>query len=148
MWVVATRLAPVPTRPRVLEFEVAVDRDRVAHSTRGGSDIPREDEWWPEHLVLAALVRCTLGSLDYAARRAGIDASGSGTAYGMVTRRETDGLYAFVEIETTFDVELPSALADDEVSALLRKAEHGCFVSNSLTARPRHRWIVNSREVT
>jgi len=30
---------------------------------------------------------------------------------------------------------------------LVARAEHGCFVSNSLTARPRHGWIVNGQEV-
>ena len=30
---------------------------------------------------------------------------------------------------------------------LVARAEHGCFVSNSLTAKPRHRWIVNGQEV-
>jgi organic hydroperoxide reductase OsmC/OhrA len=110
--------------------------------------IRREDEWWPEHLVLAALVRCTLGSLDYSARRVGLEAAGSGTAHGVVTKREDDGLYAFVDIETTFDVELMSALEEDELRQLVQKAEHGCFVSNSLTAKPRHRWIVNGQEVT
>jgi organic hydroperoxide reductase OsmC/OhrA len=138
----------VPTRPRVLEFEVTVDRDRTAHSALGGRGLPREDAWWPEHLVLAALVRCTLGSLDYSARRAGVEAAGSGTAHGVVTRRRDDGLYAFVEIDTTFDVELTSPLGADELQQLVDKAERGCFVSNSLTAKPRHRWIVNGREVT
>jgi organic hydroperoxide reductase OsmC/OhrA len=137
----------VPTRPRVLEFGVTVDRDRVARSGLGGSGIPREEEWSPEHLVLAALVRCSLGSLDYAARRVGVEAAGSGSAHGVVTKRKGDGLHAFVEIETTFDVELRASLAPDELRALLQKAEHGCFVSNSLTAHPRHRWIVNGQEV-
>lgn len=87
-------------RPRVLEFEVIVDRDRVARSALGGSPLPREAEWWAEHLVLAGLVRCTLASMDYAARRAGLNSVGSGQALGTVTKRE-DGLYAFVDIETT-----------------------------------------------
>jgi hypothetical protein len=33
------------------------------------------------------------------------------------------------------------------VRDLLARAEHGCFVSNSLTTRPRHRWVVNGKEV-
>ena len=138
----------MPTRPRVLEFEVTVDRGRIAHSALGGTGIPREDAWWPEHLVLAALVRCTLGSLDYAARRAGVEAAASGAARGIVTKREVDGLHAFVDIETTFDVELGSALEAEDLRKLVQRAEHGCFVTNSLTAKPRHRWIVNGQEVT
>jgi organic hydroperoxide reductase OsmC/OhrA len=138
----------VPSRPRVLEFDVTVDRAGDAHSALGGSALSRRDEWWAEHLVLAGLVRCTLASMDYTARRAGLDATGAGSAHGVVTKRGEDGLYAFVNIETALEIGLapppdPAALSD-----LVTRAERGCFVSNSLIARPRHRWIVNGQEVT
>jgi len=97
--------------------------------------------------VLVGLVRCTLASLDYAARRAGVNVVSSGSAHGIVTKREEDGLYALVDIETTLDVQLAPALEPDGLHGLLAKAEHGCFVSNSLIAKPRHRWIVNGQEV-
>lgn len=134
-------------RPRVLEFDVTVDRDRVARSALGGGSLPREAEWWAEHYVLAGLVRCTLASLDYAARRAGSNVTGSGAAHGVVTRREEDGRYAFVEIEATFDVQLAPAPDQEALKDLLEKAEAGCFVGNSLTAKPRYSWIVNGEEV-
>lgn len=137
----------MPTRPRVLEFDVTVDQDRVARSALGGSPLPREDEWWAEHIVLAGLVRCTLASMDYSARRAGFDAVGSGQAQGTVAKREEDGLYAFVDIETRLEVALAPAPEREELEELLARAEHGCFVSNSLTSKPRHRWIVNGKEV-
>ena len=68
---------------------------------------------------------------------------------GAAGRRDlgSDGLYAFVAIETRLDVELEPALEPAATLELLEKAERGCFVSNSLTARPRHHWIVNGREV-
>ena len=66
----------------------------------------------------------------------------------MITRRDDDGLYAFVDIETTLDVELAPAPEADALRELVDRAEYGCFVSNSLTAKPRHRWIVNGQEVT
>jgi organic hydroperoxide reductase OsmC/OhrA len=137
----------VPTSPRVLQFDVEVDREGDARSALGGSPIPRETEWWAEHLVLAGLVRCTLASLDYSARRAGVTVVSSGSAHGVVTKRDEDGLHAFVEIETTLKVQVAPMLDDDGLRGLLARAEHGCFVSNSLTARPRHRWIVNGEEV-
>jgi len=137
----------MPTQPRVLEFDVTVDKDRVARSGLGGSPLPREDEWWAEHIVLAGLVRCTLASMDYSARRAGFDAVGSGQAQGTVTKREEDGLYAFVDIQTRLEVDLAPAPGREALEELLAKAEHGCFVSNSLTSKPRHRWIVNGKEV-
>lgn len=137
----------MPTSPRVLQFDVEVDREGDARSALGGSPIPRETEWWAEHLVLAGLVRCTLASLDYSARRAGVTVLSSGSAHGVVTKRDEDGLHAFVEIETTLKVQVAPMLDDDGLRGLLARAEHGCFVSNSLTARPRHRWIVNGEEV-
>jgi len=135
-------------RPRVLQFDVTIDRAGDARSALGGSPLPREAEWWAEHLVLAGLVRCTLASLDYAARRAGVNVVSSGSAHGVVTKREDDGFYALVEIETTLEVQLAPALEPDGLHGLLAKAEHGCFVSNSLTAKPQHRWIVNGEEIS
>ena len=137
----------MPTRPRVLHFDVTVDREGDAHSALGGSALPREVEWWAEHLVLAGLVRCTLASMDYSARRAGLDSTGAGSAHGTVAKRE-DGLHAFVTIETTLEIDVDPAPEPAALQELVAKAEHGCFVSNSLTARPRHRWIVNGQGVT
>jgi len=137
----------MPTRPRVLEFDVTVDRAGDARSALGGSPLPREVEWWAEHVVLAGLVRCTLASMDYTARRSGLESLGAGQAHGTVTRRDEDGLYAFVNIETRLDVDLVPAPEPGVLAELVAKAERGCFVSNSLTVRPRHRWIVNGEEV-
>jgi organic hydroperoxide reductase OsmC/OhrA len=137
----------MPARPRVLEFDVTVDRAGDARSSLGGSLLPREVEWWAEHLVLAGLVRCTLASMDYSARRAGVNSKGVGSAHGVVTRRDDDGLYAFVGIETTLEVDLAPVPKPAALQELVARAEQGCFVSNSLTARPRHRWIVNGTEI-
>ncbi|MCE3286777.1 MAG: OsmC-like protein [Gaiellaceae bacterium] len=136
----------MPTPP-ILQFDITVDPAGDAHSALGGSPLPREAEWWAEHLVLAGLVRCTLASLDYSARRAGVDVVSSGSAHGVVTKRADDGLHALVEIETTLEVQVTPALDDAGLRGLLARAEHGCFVSNSLIARPRHRWIVNGEEI-
>ncbi len=137
----------MPVKPKLLEFEVSVDRDRSARSALGGTSIAREETWWPEHLVLAALVRCTLGSMDYSARRAGLDVVGSGRAHGTVTKREADGLYAFVDIQSELAIELDPPPPREVVDELVEKAERGCFVSNSLTATPRHHWTVNGEEI-
>lgn len=136
------------TRPRVHEFDVTVDRDRVARSALGGTPLPREAEWWAEHYVLAGFVRCTLASMDHAARHAGANVTGSGTAHGVVTKREEDERYAFVEIEATLDVQLAPTPEPEALEGLLAKAEAGCFVGNSLTAKPRYHWIVNGEEVS
>lgn len=125
-------------RARVLEFAASVDRDgRVA--ALGESLLPPEG-WAPEHLVLAGLVRCSLTSLRYHARRAGIEVAASGEASGTVTRRDEDGRYAFVEIECRLDISLTPA--PEDLPALLAKAERDCFVGASLTAKPRYVWNV------
>lgn len=136
------------TTARVLEFDVTVDRDRTARSGRGGSPISRDENWSSEHLVLAGLVRCTLTSLDYSARRAGLEVVASGRAHGVVTKREEDGLYAFVAIESHFEVALDPATDPSALRDLVGHAEKGCFVGNSLVARPSYHWTVNGKEVT
>ena len=60
--------------------------------------------WTPDHLMLAAVVRCSLGSLLYHARRTGLALEGSGRAHGVVTRRESDERFAFVAVEVDLDV--------------------------------------------
>jgi uncharacterized OsmC-like protein len=137
----------VATTARVFEYDIAVDRNRIATSGRGGSSLAPEEAWLAEHLVLAGLVRCTLASLDHAARQAEVEVVASGRAAGTVTKRESDGRYAFVEIEARFEVELATRLDTAEITELLDRAERGCFVGNSLTARPRYRWTVNGEEV-
>jgi organic hydroperoxide reductase OsmC/OhrA len=138
----------MPVRARVLEFDVTVDRGGDARSALGGSPLLREDEWWAEHLVLAGLVRCTLASMSYTAHRAGLELTAAGSAHGKVTKREADGLYAFVDIETRLEVDLAPAPDAAALRDLVAWAERGCFVSNSLTAKPRHRWVVNGEEVS
>jgi organic hydroperoxide reductase OsmC/OhrA len=132
---------------RVLEFEVAVDADRTARSGLGGSPIEKQDAWWSEHLVLAGLVRCTLASMDYSAHRAGLEVTGAGRAHGTVTKRKEDGRYAFVQIESHLEIQLEPSPDQATVRELVEKAEHGCFVGNSLVARPSYHWTVNGEEI-
>lgn len=132
---------------RVFEYGVAVDRTGTATSGLGGSALAQEEAWLAEHLVLAGLVRCTLASLDHAARRAEVEAGAEGRARATVTKRSEDGRYAFVEIEATFDVEISPPLDPTALAQLIERAERGCFVGNSLTARPRYRWTVNGEEL-
>ena len=105
-------------------------------------DVP--PEWTPEHLLLAALVRCSLTSFTYHAERAGLAVGNrTGSARGMVTKRESDERYAFVEV----DVDLAVAVEPEpeDIVGLLAKAERDCFVGASLTVKPRYHWTVNGR---
>jgi organic hydroperoxide reductase OsmC/OhrA len=134
-------------RPRVLEFEVSVDRDRTARSALGGGSLEREEEWCAEHLVLAGLVRCLLASADHTARRLELEIAGSGQAHGTVTKRQEDGLYGLVDVEVRLEVEVRPAPAPETLAELIERAERGCFVGNSLTATPRYVWTVNGEAV-
>jgi uncharacterized OsmC-like protein len=137
----------VATPGRVYEFEVAVDRDGTATSSRGGQPILKEDAWWAEHLVLAGLVRCTLASLDHAARRAELGVVAEGRAHGTVARREEDGRYACLEVETSLEVELSPPPERAVLAEVVERTERGCFVGNSLTATPVYRWTINGEEL-
>lgn len=97
--------------------------------------------------MLAALAICSVTSLRYHVRRANLDLVATASASGTVTRREEDGRYAFVEVECRIEAELEPIPPGDELAALLVKAERGCFVGASLTAKPQYRWVVNGREV-
>ena len=128
--------------PRAKHFEYALSVDRAGTATPGGGEpLALGEEWTPEHLVLAGLVRCSIASLQYHAQRANRDAVADASAWGLVTRRDEDGRYAFVEIECRIEVEVEPA--PDDVGALLAKAERDCFVGASLTVKPRYRWTVN-----
>jgi organic hydroperoxide reductase OsmC/OhrA len=130
-----------------LEYAVSVDRDGAARSEEGGSPIGREDEWSAEHLVLAGLCRCTQTSLDYHARRSNVKATSEARAHGVVTKREGDGRYAFVEVDIALDAVLDPPLAGEDLRTLLARAERDCFVGNSLTTAPQYRWTVEGEEI-
>jgi organic hydroperoxide reductase OsmC/OhrA len=135
-------------RARTFEYAVELDGDWQATSDRGGATLAHDgDNWTPEHLLLAALCRCTLTSLGYHARRDGIETRSSGRAHGTVTRRDEDGRFAFVAIEVDFDVTLQPAPSPTALSELLAAAERDCFVGASLRVEPVYRWTVDGRVV-
>jgi uncharacterized OsmC-like protein len=136
-------VSTVAVTAKTFEYATAIDRSGRANAD-GGTAAELPGDWKPEHFLLAGLIRCTLVSLRYHARRLGIDdLVASGAATGRVTKREEDERYAFVEIDAAFDVELDPLPAEDDVSELVAKAERDCFVGASLTSPPRYRWTVN-----
>ena len=125
---------------KVLEYAVEVDRGNRM-TIPGGAQIEHAEGWSPDHLLLAALVRCSIDSFTYHARRAGHDVSASGSAHGKITKRDVDGRYAFVTIDVAIDAQLePRAGETDE---LIAKAERDCFVGASLTIKPEYTWRVS-----
>ena len=134
-------------RARVFEFQVETDRDWTVRSERGGSPLAREAAWTPEHLLLAALSRCTLTSLEYHAKRAGVEATAAVSAHGTVTRRESDGRFAFVAIEVALDLAVEPRPDAASLRKLLDVAERDCFVGASLTAEPNYTWTIDGEEL-
>jgi organic hydroperoxide reductase OsmC/OhrA len=123
-------------------FDYAVELERGGRMTiPGGGVLDSPEGWSPDHLLLAALVRCSIESLTYHARLQGREVSASGFASGKVTRRADDGRYAFVEIACEIDAVLTPRGAD--VDDLVAKAERDCFVGASLTVKPHYEWRVS-----
>ena len=134
---------------RAKELRYAVDLTTAGELTdENGVALDAPAEWSPEHLLLAALMRCSLKSLRYHAERSGVDVrSTSGSSRTLVTKRETDDRYALVETEVELVVELAPEPEPDALAELLALAERDCFVGSSLTAKPSYRWVVNGRTV-
>lgn len=126
------------TTPKRLEYSV---------SERSGTPAQAEPDWTAEHLLLSALARCSLSSLEYYAKRANVTVSGSAEADGVVTRRDSDGRFAFVEARVALDVDVEPALESEALAKLLDSAEWGCFIGASLTAKPTYEWRVNGEAV-
>jgi organic hydroperoxide reductase OsmC/OhrA len=120
--------------PKRLEYAVA---------EKSGSPPRVEPDWTAEHMLLAALARCSLRSLEFYAKRVNVEISGSADADGVVTRRDSDGRYAFVETRVGLDVRVEPRLDGEPLRDLLERAERGCFIGASLTAPPRYEWRVN-----
>ena len=131
-------------RAKSFDYAIEIDEAWDARSERGGAVLAgvEEEQWAPEHLVLAGLARCSLTSLRYHCRRAGVELTSKASARGTVTRREEDGRFAFVEIAVQADVAFEPRPDDATVAELLTKGERDCFVASSLTAKPTYDWRV------
>jgi uncharacterized OsmC-like protein len=128
---------------RAKEFRYAVDLGQGSVlRTEDGTQLEADPAWSPEHLLLAALVRCSLQSLRHHARRAGIEvANASASARALFAKRESDGRYALAECDVELDVRLSPPPGEAELAALLEKAERDCFIGASLTVTPTYRWL-------
>ncbi|MGH3038853.1 MAG: OsmC family protein [Gaiellaceae bacterium] len=130
------------------QFEYAATLGADGSLLADGSDpIEPGEAWSPEHLVLGGLMRCTLKSLSFHADRAGISVRGEASSSGVVAKRESDGRFAFVELECGLDVRLDPDPGAEQLAELLALAERDCFVGASLTQAPRYEWRVNGEVV-
>jgi organic hydroperoxide reductase OsmC/OhrA len=130
----------VVVKPKEFRYAVDLSEGDVVR-TEDGTPLGGGPEWTPEHLLLAALLRCSLTSLRYHAKRAGIAVTtATGSAEALFTRRERDGRFAIAEAELSLDVRLEPQPGEAELAELLEKAERDCFVGASLTVKPVYRW--------
>ena len=124
------------------EFRYAVDLgEGDVVRTEDGTPLGPGPDWTPEHLLLAALLRCSLTSLRYHARRARIEvARATGSAAALFTKRESDGRFAAVEVRVDLAISLEPQPGEAELAELLEKAERDCFIGASLTVKPSYAW--------
>lgn len=129
-------------KPKRFAYSVAVDHSGRISAEDEASFVDVGDEWTADHLLLAAVVRCSIVSLQFHARRANMSATASGSARGVVTRPEGEDRFRFVEIDVEIDGELDPPPDPAALGRLLLVAERDCFVGSSLVAKPAYRWRV------
>jgi uncharacterized OsmC-like protein len=140
-------MSGVAVRAKELRYAVELTTDGELTEEHGVA-LDVSAEWSPEHLMLAALVRCSLKSLRYHAGRNGVEVrTTAGSGRTLVTKRETDGRYALVETHVEVALAIDPDPETDALADLLALAERDCFVGSSLTATPSYRWIVNGRTI-
>jgi organic hydroperoxide reductase OsmC/OhrA len=130
----------VATRAKTLEYAVELDGGGRMTIPGGGQFVPPEG-WSADHLLLAALVRCSIDSFTYHARRAGHEVAASGSAQGTITKSGEDDRYRFVSIDVRIDAQLSPRT--NEPDDLIAKGERDCFIGASLTIKPEYTWHVS-----
>ena len=132
---------------RAKHFDYWISLDERGELTADGNPVTIGGDISAEHLLLTALARCSISSLEHFARQKDVEVSASAYASGTVTRREAEERYGFVSLECKLDVQLTGELADDELRSLLESAEWGCFIGASLDPAPKYSWRVNGRDL-
>src|SRR5947209_4984372 len=121
------------TKPKVFEYDVEVDR-AGRMTIPGGAQIAPAEGWSPDHLLVAALVRCSIEALSYHARRAGHTVTAGGSGHATVAVRPEDHRFALQEVDVHIDASItPRPDAPEKLTA---RAERDCFVGASLTVTP------------
>jgi uncharacterized OsmC-like protein len=132
---------------RAKHFDYWISLDERGELTADGDPVTIGGDISAEHLLLTALARCSISSLEHFARQKDVDVTTSAYASGTVTRREDQERYGFVSIECKLDVRLSGELDADELRNLLESAEWGCFIGASLDPAPKYSWRVDGRDL-
>jgi organic hydroperoxide reductase OsmC/OhrA len=132
---------------RAKHFDYWISLDEQETLSADGHPVKIEGEASAEHLLLAALARCSISSLEHFAGQKDIEVHVSAYASGTVTQRDADDRYGFVDLECKLDARIEPEPPDAELRQLLQSAEWGCFIGASLKPAPRYRWRVNGRDL-
>lgn len=133
----------MPIVSKELRYAVTFGPDG-RYLSEDGTELDVTEGWTSEHLMLAALVRCTIESLHYSAKKARTTvAETSGSARALVRKRDSDGRYAIVRADVNLDVTFDPKPSRPDLADILSWAERGCFIGSSLTAKPIYRWNVS-----
>jgi organic hydroperoxide reductase OsmC/OhrA len=132
---------------RAKHFDYWISLDESGGLVADGDPVSIGGDVSAEHLLLAALARCSISSLEHFARLKDVEVRASAYASGTVTRREEDDRYGFVNFDCKLDTQLEPEPPDDELRQLLESAEWGCFIGASLEPAPRYSWRVNGRDL-
>jgi organic hydroperoxide reductase OsmC/OhrA len=132
---------------RAKHFDYWISLDEGGALSADGQPVKIEGVAGAEHLLLAALARCSISSLEHFASQKELEVHASAHASGTVTRRDEDDRYGFVNIECKLDVRLEPEPPEGELRSLLESAEWGCFIGASLKPAPRYGWRVNGRDL-
>lgn len=132
---------------RAKHFDYWISLDERGQLTADGDPVAIGGDVSAEHLLLTALARCSISSLEHFARQKDVEVSASAYASGTVTRREDQERYGFVSFECKLEVQLTGELGDEELRNLLSSAEWGCFIGASLDPAPKYSWRVNGRDL-
>jgi uncharacterized OsmC-like protein len=132
----------VTVRSKELRFETRLAADGCFSA--GNEELRPPEAWSAEDLVLAGLITCSLASLRYSAQRQGVTVGvTSAVARATVTRRAEDERYSFTSVAVEIVATLEPALAEAPRNELTQRAERGCFVGASLTAKPHYTWLLS-----
>ena len=132
---------------RAKHFDYWISLDEQKALSADGHPVRVEGDAGAEHLLLAALARCSISSLEHFAGQRDIEVSASAYASGTVTRRDDGDRYGFVDIECKLEARIEPEPPEEELRELLQSAEWGCFIGASLKPAPRYSWRVNGRDL-
>jgi organic hydroperoxide reductase OsmC/OhrA len=131
-------------RAKHFDYWISLDDGELSAE---GHPVTADPDLSAEHLLLAALARCSISSLEHFARQKDLEVRASAYAAGTVTRRAEEDRYGFVSLECKLDVRIDPEPPEAELRPLLESAEWGCFIGASLQPAPRYSWRVNGRDL-